>query len=31
VYVMVIAPGITIFALFQRLYLKGPAEGAVKL
>ena len=31
VYVIVVAPGITIFALLQRLYLKGLTEGAVKL
>src|SRR5215217_7195458 len=30
VYVIVVAPGITIFALLQRLYLKGLTEGAVK-
>jgi ABC-type glycerol-3-phosphate transport system permease component len=31
VYVIVVAPGILIFALLQRLYLKGLTEGAVKL
>jgi ABC-type glycerol-3-phosphate transport system permease component len=29
--VIVVAPGILIFALLQRLYLKGLTEGAVKL
>ena len=31
VYVIVVAPGIAIFALLQRLYLKGLTEGAVKM
>ena len=31
VYVIVVAPGIIIFAFLQRLYLKGLTEGAVKL
>jgi ABC-type glycerol-3-phosphate transport system permease component len=31
VYIMVITPGIIIFALLQRLYFKGLTEGAIKL
>jgi ABC-type glycerol-3-phosphate transport system permease component len=31
VYIMVILPGIVIFALAQRLYLKGLTEGALKM